>query len=327
VEDGAGSRDGLNGCRGLRVVQESGRRPKAYATALAIVVAAVSLASLLVWLKWRDNRTFSDTHALLARFPVEDATVVDADFVAMRRAGLLPDRKLPLEPEYKQFVEGTGFDYRKDLDSVTASFSKSGSFYIARGRFDWRKLREYATHQGGSCYQELCRMQGSTPDRRISFLPLRDDTMALAVGTNDLAATLLTKQGDPVQAQLPSAPVWVSVPGSALHDASAFPPGLRLMLSKLTNADRLVITFGLSGNGLAAKMEATCRTKDDARVLASQLRTVTAELKQALASESAAQSDDLVKVLVGGTFNDDGARVNGSWPFSRNLIASLTSGI
>ena len=100
------------------------------------------------------------------------------------------------------------------------------------------------------------------------------------------------------------------------------------MLSALTTADRVIITFGALPSGeIEAHLEATCRTKDDARVLASQLRTVTAELKQALASESAAQSDDLVKVLVGGTFNDDGARVNGSWPFSRNLIASLTSGI
>src|SRR5580704_8509955 len=108
-------------------------------------------------MKWSDARRFSDPRTLLSRFPVEDAIVLGADFASVRRAGLLSDPKLPLEPEYRQFLDGTGFDYRKDLDSVLASFSKSGNFYIARGRFNWPRLRDYAAHQGGSCYQDLCR--------------------------------------------------------------------------------------------------------------------------------------------------------------------------
>jgi len=294
---------------------------------LGIVVTAVLLAGVAGWLKWSSARQFGDTRALLSRFPKEEAIVLSVDFASVRGAGLLSDSTIPLEPEYKQFLDGTGFNYRKDLDSVMASFSKSGNFFIARGRFDWKKLRDYAAQQGGSCYQDLCRMQGSTPERRISFLPLRDDTMALAVSTDDLAANRLTKQGDAITAQLPSAPVWVSVPGSALHSSAAFPPGLGLMLSALTTADRLVVTVTPSGSGLAAKMEATCRTKDDARVLASQLRTVTAKLKEATQENKQAQADELVQVLIGGTFDDNGAHVNGSWPFSKALIASLTSGI
>jgi hypothetical protein len=292
-----------------------------------IVLAAVLLAGLAVGLKWRDSRRFSETRSLLSRFPVEDAIVLNVDFAAVRAAGLLGDSKAPMEPEYRQFLDGTGFDYRKDLDTVTASFSKSGNFFIARGRFNWQKLREYAAHQGGSCYEQLCRMQGSAPERRISFLPLRDDTMALAVSTDDLAANRLTKQGDPLTAQLPSAPAWVLVPGSALHDSAAFPPGLRLMLSALNTADRLVVTVGLSGAGLTAKLEATCRSKDDAQVLASQLRTVTAKLKDAMQQNKDAQSDELVQVLTGGTFDDSGVKVNGQWPISRRVIADLTVGI
>jgi hypothetical protein len=298
---------------------------------LAIVLAAAVLAGLAA-LKWNAVRGFSDPRIVLSRFPVEDAVVVNADFAAVRGAGLLTESKLPLEPDYKQFLDGTGFDYRKDLDAVTASFSKSGNFFIARGRFNWAKLRDYAAHQGGSCYQDLCRMPGSTPERRISFLPLRDDTMALAVSTDDLAANRLTKPGNPVTAALPSAPVWMIIPGTALHDTAAVPPGLRLMLSALTNADRLVVTLEPSGGNLDAKMldvkmEATCRSKDDAHVLASQLRSVTAKLKEALQQNKDAQGDELVKVLVGGQFDDRGALVDGTWPFSKSLIASLTAGI
>ena len=294
---------------------------------LGIVVTACLLAGGAIWLKWSEGRQLGDTRALLSRFPVEDAIVMNIDFAAVRGAGLFSDLKLPVEPEYKQFLDGTGFNYRKDLDSVTASFSKSGNFFIARGRFDWQKLRDYAARQGGSCYQDLCRMQGSTPQRRISFLPLRDDTMALAVSTDDLAANLLTKRRAPVTAELPSAPVWISIPGTTLRDTTAFPPGLGLMLSALTSADRLVVTVNLSGAGLTAKMDATCRTKDDAQLLSSQLRTVTSKLRDATQQTKEAQSDDLVQVLVGGTFDDNGAHVNGQWPFSKSLIASLTNGI
>ena len=294
---------------------------------LGIVLAALSLTGLMVWLKVRDSRAFSETRVLLSRFPMEDAVVLNIDFAAVRRAGLLSESKIPLEPEYRQFLDGTAFDYRKDLDSVTASFSKSGNFFIARGRFDWQRLRDYAARQGGSCYEQLCRMQGSTPERRISFLPLRDDTMALAVSTDDLAANRLTKQGEPVAAKIPSAPMWMLVPGAALRQAGALPPGLRLMLSAMTNTDRLVVTVSPSGTGLAAKMEATCRTQDDARVLASQLRTVTATLKEALQQDKQSPPDELAQMLIGGTFDESGAHVNGHWPFSKNLIASLTSGI
>jgi hypothetical protein len=303
---------------------------------LGIVLAAGLLAAVLAGLaalKWNAARGFSDTRIVLSRFPVEDAVVINADFAAVRGAGLLSDSgKLPLEPDYKQFLDGTGFDYRKDLDSVTASFSKSGNFFIARGRFNWAKLRDYAAKQGGSCYQDLCRMPGSTPQRRISFLPLRDDTMALAVSTDDLAANRLTNPGSPITATLPTAPVWMIIPGSALHESAAVPAGLRLMLSALTNADRLVVTLSPSGSNLDAKMldakmEATCRSKDEAHVLASQLRSVTAKLKDALQQNKDAQGDELVRVLVGGKFDDHGALVDGTWPFSKSLIASLTAGI
>src|SRR5580704_4667831 len=198
------------------------------------------------------TRAFFNPPALLSRFPAEDALVMSADFSALRRAGLLAASKSPLEPEYKQFLEGTGFDYKRDLDSVVASFSRSGTFFIARGRFDWKKLRAYAAREGGSCYQDLCRIQGSTPERHISFLPLRDDALALAVSTNDLAATRLTNAAEPVTTPLPSSPVWLSVPGEELRRPDALPPGLHLMLSALTSTERVVITLGPTGKGIEA---------------------------------------------------------------------------
>src|SRR4051812_39356478 len=115
---------------------------------LGIVFAGVLLAALTIGFKWYEGRGFDDIRVVLSRFPVEDAVVLNVDFSSVREAGLLSDSKLPLEPEYRQFLDGTGFDYHKDLNSVTASFSKSGNFFIARGRFNWTKLRDYAARQG-----------------------------------------------------------------------------------------------------------------------------------------------------------------------------------
>jgi hypothetical protein len=276
---------------------------------LAILLAALLLAGGMVWFRIHTSSSFFAPAALLSRFPSEDALVMSADFGILRRAGLLSESRAALEPEYKQFVDGSGFNYKRDLDFLVASFSRSGTFFIARGRFDWKKLRDYAMRQGGSCYQELCRVQGSTAERHISFLPLRDDALALAVSTNDLAATRLTKAAEPLTTPLPSSPVWISVPGAELRRQDALPPGLHLMLSALTTADRVLITLGPAGQGIEAQLIATCRTQGDARVLISQLRIHTAGL------------------MTGGNFDQKDRIVTAKWPVPRSLLDSLTNGL
>jgi len=287
---------------------------------LSILLAGLLLGCGAVWFKIHARNAFFAPSALLSRFPSEDALVLSADFATLRRAGLLSESRTGPEPEYKQFVEGSGFDYKRDLDFLAASFSRSGTFFIARGRFDWKKLRAYAARQGGSCYQELCRIQGSTAERHISFLPLRDDALALAVSTNDLAATRLTNAAEPITTPLPSSPVWLSVPGAELRRQDALPPGLHLMLSALTTADRVVITLGPAGQGIEAQLEATCRTQDDARVLASQLHNTTDLLKKASQGEMAA-------LLGAGRFDQKDRSVTATWPVSNSLIDSLTNGL
>ncbi len=283
-----------------------------WAVAVVLLIAAAS-----GFVRWREHRAFSDVPALLSRFPVEDAAVLRIDASALRAAGLLTEPRQALEPEYRQFLDGTGFDYRRDLESLVASFSPSGTYFIVRGHFDWNKLRAYAARQGGSCYQDLCRVQGSTPERRISFLPLRDDVMALAVSQDDLAASRLAKPSQPVAAKLPNAPVWLSIPGTELRRPGALPPGLRAAFSGLINADRIVITL----NGAEAHLEASCRTPDDARILASQLRTAARTIGER------ASGDDVARALAAGSFDQSGLRVDGRWPVSKAMLDSLTSGI
>jgi hypothetical protein len=296
------------------------------------VLSCALLGAAIYGWRTRETSLFFRPESLFSRFPAEDATALSIDVATLRRAGLLSGSKAALEPEYKAFLEGTGFDYRRDLDSVAASFSKTGNYFIARGRFDWKKLREYALRQGGSCYEQLCRMQGSQPDRHISFLPLRNDTIALAVGLDDLAASRLTRPGRPVSAHLPGTPVWFSIPGVVLRRPGAVPPGVRMMLSAMTRAERVIVTMAPVASGIEARLETNCRTQDEAKVLASQLRSTTAGLKDAILKDNGPdaqeiRNDDLARTLAAGVFEQSGARVTGRWPVSRTLIDSLTSGI
>jgi hypothetical protein len=301
--------------------------PRLRPAAVPILLAGILLASGVAWYRIHATRVFFDPPVLLSRFPAEDSLVLSADFMALRRVGLLTASKTAPEAEYKQFLDGTGFDYKRDLDSLTASFSRSGTFFIARGRFDWKKLRQYAAHQGGSCYQDLCRVQGSTPDRHISFLPLRNDALALAVSGNDLAATLLTRTSAPVSGSLPSAPVWLSVPGAELRRPNALPPSLHLMLSALTKADRVVITLGPGAQGVEAQLQATCHTQDDARILASQLRSTTGLLKDAMARDKNAADNEVGAMLTAGSFDQVDRKVTGKWPVRKTLLDALTDGL
>jgi hypothetical protein len=293
--------------------------------AIAILIALAGLG--YIWFHVHRTNAFFEPHALLSRFPVEEGSVLSIDVGLLRKAGLMTGSKAPLEADYKQFLDGTGFDYRRDLDSVTAFFSDHGNYYIARGRFNWPKMREYVVKQGGSCYQQLCRVQGSTPDRHISFLPLRDDALALAVSTNDLAATALNNPGQPIATVLPSSPVWLSIPGAELRRPNTLPAGLRLMLSALQTADRIVVTIGPGAGGIEARLETVCKTPVDAGVLTSQLRTTTATLKEALAHDKEAQNDDLAAMLMAGTFDQSDRKVVGKWPVNKNLIEFLTTGM
>lgn len=294
---------------------------------IGILASAIALLAFVVWFKTSHPNDLSGERGLLGHLPNEPNAVLSADFAALRHAGLLTPQNATLEPEYKAFLDGTGFDYRRDLDLLVASFGAGGNYFIARGRFDWPKLRNYAAKQGGSCYDQLCRLQGSTPERRISFLPLSKNVMALAVSTDDLAAARLTKQTQSLSVALPVAPVWMSIPGSALKNPASLPEGLRVSLSGLMETDRVLLTAGPGLRGIEAHLEATCRTLDAARTLESQLRSAAAILKEAIAQNKAKSDDTLAGLLSKGSFDRNATRVTGRWQIDPVLIQGLTDGI
>jgi hypothetical protein len=290
-----------------------------------IAIAAAAISGVV----WYRARALAPA-ALLARLPTANALVLSVDFEQLRRAGILQllDRsKTAEDPDYVSFVQKTNFNYRVDLDLAVAAFAPTGKFLLLTGRFDWKALRDYVASQGGRCENDLCRMQGSTPDRRISFFPLRSNLMALAVSPDDSAALRLNTPASSPVAQLPAGPIWLSIPSSMLRSGENLPDGTRQFARSVGQAETVTLSFTPEGRRLAAHLDVLCRNAVDAADVALQLQRVTGVLRGMIERENQKPNPaDLSGVLTSGSFRPEGRRVFGYWPIERVFVENVLSG-
>ena len=230
--------------------------------------------------------------------------------------------KVTPEPEYRAFVQQTGFDYLNDLDSALISFHRSGTYFLLRGRFNWKALEEYAAHQGGQCRDSFCRVAGSVPERKISFFPLRKNVMALAVGA-DASAAVRLQTVRPRLAAVPGDPVWSLIPIAALKQNGSLPPAAAVLVQALDGARSVVLAAGPEGTRLAVRLDATCDSAAQAAALATRLRDITAHVRDAVRTPD---PKDLGGVLAAGVFEQKEAHVLGRWPVQREFLESLAGG-
>jgi hypothetical protein len=174
-------------------------------------------------------------------------------------------------------------------------------------------------------------MPGSEPARRISFLPLQSNLMALAVSRDSYAATRLTDAQPALAVQPfdppPRDPVWLSIPADSLRDSNRLPAGTRLFATALISADKILLSLGPQGQQLEARLAVTCRTSEDAAALAGQLQHVTSLLRDMIARENQKPDPkDLSGVLTAGVFQQAGRRVVGRWPLPPAFLESLAGG-
>lgn len=302
--------------------------PKNRALLLVILLAALTGAAVwgVVWYRGRPV----PTARLLKRLPTRDALVIYVDFAELRRGGALQSLdagKVEEDPDYQSFARRIGLNWKTDLDSVLLAAAPTGNYMFVKGRFDWKSLRDYTASVGGDCSNALCRTTGSTPARRISFFPVQPRLMALAVSTDPSAALELQSTRSGPDSEVPTAPVWVSVPSSMLRASTNLPAGTRMFAHSVEQAESVLLTFGPDGSRIAARLEVRCRDEHDALQVAGQLAGATLTLKQMLEREHQQPGPgDLAGILAAGTFRSEGRTVYGYWPIDRAFVESLLNG-
>ena len=294
---------------------------------LAIALIAISAIGVAVGI-YLTRHTETDSVALSAYFPAREAATVFIDVGAIRSSGILDKlvgTTVGEEQEYKDFVGGTGFDYKRDLDQVMVNSAGGIHYFLLSGKFDWDKLKSYATKQGGTCSGDYCHVKGSTPDRVVSFKRLRKNLIALASTKDESGARAIDRRTPEKQPyDTPDAPVWAHVPVELVRSMPQYPSGTRLFAKALEAAERAVFTLTPHQDGFQLSADVTCRTQEDAAILKAQLESITAMLQKFLRLEKQKPSNaDLSGILTAGSFERAGTHVKARWPVSKSFVESL----
>jgi len=293
-----------------------------------MVVAGVLMGAGAYWWNVRPY----DAARLMQCLPAERSLHLYLDVAMLRNGGVL--EKLAgaptlEDPDYKQFVMDTGFNYRTDLDSVAAAFSDGNEYFVVQGRFNQAKLAAYAQSHQGRCEHTSCSMPANQPGKTISFALLRSDLLALAVAKDARGSDMIVPGNWKTPPQIPRVALWISAPPFVFSDSLKVPAGASSFLTPLAQARGTVFTLGPASNGntFELRMEVTSASPEDASNLAKQLSTVTELLKKMLDRDKMkANPADLSGVLVAGQFQAQESRVIGVWPIDRSFLDSLVSG-
>ncbi|MBI5085144.1 MAG: hypothetical protein HZB13_11170 [Acidobacteria bacterium] len=292
----------------------------------AAVAAIVVLAGLAGGVWWFGIRITPARMA--AMLPPSEAPVLYVDFAALRAAGVLDALAGSAgveEPEYKKFVEATSFDYRKDLDAALLAFRPGDTLLVVKGSFEAGRLAAYARSNGGRCAGELCSVQGSAPERQVSWIPSRRGGLLLmAVSPDPMAAALLSANAVEPDFTPPPAAMWLHLPGSQLRGGAALPPGLSALLSSLEGAQRALLSAGVAKDGFEVVLDAPCADNGKATEIAARLTRTTDMVVKLLAREGKKPDpSDFSGLLAGGVFEARGAAVRGRWPLSRAFLPAI----
>jgi hypothetical protein len=297
----------------------------------AAAVAAVLGIILGAWAYWFYSRPY-DAARLVQCLPSDRSLHVYMNVGLLRSAGileLLAGSQGTEEPDYKKFVEQTGFDYRTDLDAVAAGFRDGDEYFAVQGRFQWNRLADYARSHQGKCQDNACSMTATQAGKIISFSLLRNDVLALAVARDAQASRLVFPGFWKDPPKIPTAAIWVSAPPYIFSDAKTLPAGLGPFRTQLAKARDTVFTLGPSGDKtkFELRMMVECAAPDDASKMAAQFSSVTDLLKKMLDRDKLKPAaGDLSGVLVAGRFEAQKEQVTGTWPIERKFIESLVSG-
>jgi hypothetical protein len=302
-------------------------RLKPWPAAVLVVLSCAAIVGALWYLR---SVAPLDRAAMLRRLPANASVVAFADLEALRKAGLLElvDSSTAVEEaEYRSFVTATGFDYRLDLDHLYIAKANEQTYAVVTGRFNWASLSSYVASQNGICRFAFCRVPASETGKRVSFLPIRRNTMGFAAGSDEWAALHLSEndQGPPAAAPA-SAPVWFWFSKRALTEES-LPDRLRELLAPVAGSERVTIALEPDGGRLVLHATVVAASADAARRIEQHLSAIGSKLRQEMmTARTPVDSSTLSGVLVSGKVEVAGDQVDGRWPVERAFLENLIGG-
>jgi hypothetical protein len=293
--------------------------------ALVLVALCAALVGGLWYVRSGAAATPDD---LVRHIPVRADAIIAIDIARLRDAGILeriagsPSSE---EADYRNFADATGFEYRTDLDYAVLGIAKSDIFCVAKGRYDWPALMNYAQLQGGLCALGTCRLPSAGRERRISYFPLRRNVLALGVGGDEWLVAQLQEDKDR-DWKAPSSPLWIRLEESMLSGSRPIPEGLQPVAMLLQGAKSALLTVQPRDFALAAQLEVRCKSTADANRIHDGLKSMTSELERMTAADSTKPGPSIPGLLSRGEFRVDGSNVTGAWTVDASFLNLLAAG-
>ncbi|HYM10837.1 MAG TPA: hypothetical protein VEU62_08890 [Bryobacterales bacterium] len=308
----------------------------ALAAALAVLLAGVA-----GWWLWRQKQ---DRMILFNRLPGENVLLFYLDADRLRHAAALAPlvrQRVEPDPDYKSFVQQTGFDYQRDLDAAAVCYLTDRVYVLARGRFDAARLRQYALAQGGSCegngLDRPCRMPASQPGRTISFLLISPAVLALATAPEPDAVRQLQTTPQPNAEPLahaaaaagdPPPLLWATATPAgldrALSDSTFLSPNLALFSRTLAGAQRAYLLVADQSPNLQISLRAVCASEAQAgemRRLLQGLNDLVGGIMHA--PRPGKEASVWQRVLASAAISQEKNTVRASWTLDQTVLESF----
>ncbi len=279
-----------------------------------------------IW--WYKSAAPQPLSALVEHMPPAAGIIVGVDVRALREHGILDRLAGPgalEQPDYRNFVEQTAFNYRTDLDYVVLGLSQSANYYLARGRFHWSSVLQYAQHNGGSCNFAFCRI-ATESGREMAYFPHRSDVLAMAVSDESWIADQLQRQEHRRQKiDCPSVPVWILAQKQVIEKPALGPSGMVPLLTLFRGAEQAMLTMDFRDASLDLRLQANCPSPAMARVLLDRLSTALRHLNEAAPNEPGLDREPtLASALAAAKLSVKDNQVQAAWTADSKILDELT---
>jgi hypothetical protein len=218
--------------------------------AISLTTSLGLAAAFLLYFLWFHSAQ-SGRDGVLSLMPGNSETVLFVDLHDMRQAPFFADLiawapKPTVDADSDQFRRDTGFDYEKDLERIAMALEKHGKtqtfFAVANGRFDQKKIKDYAAKSGSVQKQagtEIFSLPVTGRPERISFTFLSKDLIAFTNAGELVPFLNPSKTSDSADwhvrfERVAGSPLFAILRGDGIADALGSQPGAQSLAQRAT---------------------------------------------------------------------------------------------